>query len=425
MIDPATAARIVEAHWLTTPGIQAVFEAVETTGEDIRAVGGAVRNTLLGLPVSDIDLATTAPPEITLKAAEQAGLRAIPTGIDHGTITVLSAGEPYEVTTLRRDVETFGRQAKVVFGRDWREDANRRDFTMNALYADRHGTIHDPLDGLPDCVARCVRFIGEPETRIREDYLRILRFFRIHAAYGAGGFDEAGLRACIRQRDGLRHLSAERIGMEMKRLVAAPGAAAAVAVMEDAGLLEITTGGISRIADFSALRSLDEEAPETRVSSLGFAVLSGFIDEDVDRIADRFRMSNAERSQMHTALKAAALLHDLDQGDRPLLDALYQAGREGTVFGLLAVWARERAETRLDPHKDPFFRSALERVRNLPVPEFPVKGRDLLKAGIPSGPALGQAMKDLEHHWIASEYALDRTALLDLAMNRQAGPAGT
>jgi len=420
MEDPAHIADLCNAPWLTSPGIQAVFEAVENGGEDIRAVGGAVRNTLLGQSVSDIDLATTASPQTVLNAAERAGLRAIPTGIDHGTITILSGGEAYEVTTLRQDVETFGRQAKVVFGRDWREDAKRRDFTMNALYADRHGMIHDPLDGLSDCLSRRVRFIGEPETRIREDYLRILRFFRIHAAYGAGEFDEDGLVACIRQRDGLRHLSAERIGMEMKRLVAAPGAASALAIMEDAGLLEITTGGISRISDFAALRSLDPEAPETRNSSLGFAVLSGFIDEDVDRIADRFRMSNAERSQMHHALGAAAILRQPDRGDPPLLDAIYRVGREGTVLGLLAVWARERAETNFGDERDPLFRSALERARHLPIPEFPLKGRDLLKIGIPSGPELGLAIKDLEHKWIASHYALDRSTLLDLALNRQA-----
>ena len=167
------------ADWLRAPGIQAVFSAIEQGEDEARVVGGAIRNTLLGHPVPDVDIATTALPEVVMKRAQDAGLKPIGTGIDHGTITIVSEGFPYEVTTLREDVETFGRQARVVFGRDWKKDARRRDFTMNALYADRYGSLHDPLGGLDDCLARRVRFIGDPDNRIREDYLRILRFFRI------------------------------------------------------------------------------------------------------------------------------------------------------------------------------------------------------------------------------------------------------
>ena len=210
----ATADQILQqAEWLKSPGIQAVFAAIEQEGDEARVVGGAVRNTLLGHPVPDVDIATTASPETVMERARAAGLKPIGTGIDHGTITVVSSGYPYEVTTLREDVETFGRQARVVFGRNWTRDAERRDFTLNALYVDRHGRLHDPLGGLDDCLNRHVRFIGDPDTRIREDYLRILRFFRIYAAYGAGDMDADGLGACLRQRDGLRHLSAERIGL--------------------------------------------------------------------------------------------------------------------------------------------------------------------------------------------------------------------
>ncbi|GGB34800.1 poly(A) polymerase [Roseibium aquae] len=420
MVDPSSAPRLSNAPWLSAPGIQAVFRAVESLGEDIRAVGGAVRNTILECPVADIDLATTARPEAVLAAAEAAGLRSIPTGLDHGTVTIIADGAPYEVTTLRQDVETFGRQAKVVFGRDWRADALRRDFSMNALYADRAGTIHDPLNGLPDCLARRVRFIGDPATRIREDYLRILRFFRIHAAYGKGAFDNDGLLACIRQRDGLRQLSAERIGMEMKRLVAAPGAAEALAVMEDAGLLEITTAGVSRIADFRALRSLDQEAPETRHATLGFAVLSGFVDEDLDRIADRFRLSNAERNRMHGALRAAALMPQTPSGDVPIKTALYRVGREAAIEGVLAAWARARAKG-APPDVDEDFRAVLHAGRTLPIPDFPLKGRDFIEFGLAPGPELGRAMKALEAFWIDSGFDIGRDELLaKLAMSGSA-----
>jgi poly(A) polymerase len=402
---------LAQAPWLKSSSIQRVFEAIEQDGDQARAVGGAIRNTLLGEPVSDIDIATTARPDRVVERAEFAGLKAIPTGIDHGTITVISKGTPYEVTTLREDVETFGRQAKVAFGSSWIEDARRRDFTMNAIYADRHGEIHDPLDGLKDCLARRVRFIGNATERIREDYLRILRFFRIHAAYGRGTPDEVGLSACIQEREGLRHLSAERIGMEMKKLVAAPAAADAIALMEGSGLLEITTGGVSRIADYRALRSLDEIADETRSPELAFAVLSGFVDEDVDRLADRFRLSNAERKLMHGALAAAT---EIDREPAPLAvrKLLYRFGRKAVIDGILWVWAQARARNDREADERPF-QAALSEGRKAEIPVFPLKGADLIGAGLKPGPQLGETLSELEQAWIDTGFALDTKALLE------------
>lgn len=403
---------LANAPWLRASSIQKVFETIEQDGDKAMAVGGAVRNTLLGLPVADVDIATTALPEKVAERAKTKGLKVIPTGIDHGTVTVISSGEAYEITTLRQDVETYGRQARVVFGTDWSEDARRRDFTLNALYVDRHGTIEDPLGGLDDCLGRRVRFIGDPSERIREDYLRILRFFRIHAAYGDGKPDAAGLSACIRERDGLRHLSAERIGMEMKKLVRAPLAADCLALMEDSGLLEITTGGVSRIADFRALRGLDDHAPETRQPALCFAVLAGFVDEDLDRIADRFRLSNAERKKMHVALGATeAIKHGRGDPDVPKL--LYRHGREGLIDGLLALWAEQRASGS-GADKEEIFEKALGLARTGEIAVFPLQGADLMKVGIPAGPQIGATLTRLEQAWLASDFELDKAALLQL-----------
>lgn len=403
--------QLSNASWLQTPAIQRVFDAVEQDGDRAMVVGGAIRNSLLGLPVADVDIATTALPDEVAARGRENGLKVVPTGIDHGTVTLISKGMAYEVTTLRKDVETFGRQARVVFGTSWIDDARRRDFTLNAIYVDRHGEIYDPLGGVEDCHARRVRFIGDPEERIREDYLRILRFFRIHAAYGLGAPDRAGLSACIRERDGLRHLSAERIGVEMKKLVGAPLAADCLALMEDSGLLEITTGGISRIADFRALRSLDDVAEETRRPELGFAVLSGFVDEDLDRIADRFRLSNAERKRMHGALAAAT---DISAGgtDPEVFRLLYRHGRESFIDGLLAVWARAKAGgTSAD--REPVFCEALKQGRDLEIPAFPLKGADLMAAGLPAGPRIGETLKRLEEEWLDSRFSLSRKDLLE------------
>ncbi len=397
------------ADWLLTPSIQAVFSALERDGDGARVVGGAVRNTLLGHTVPDIDIATTATPQDVMRRSSEAGLKAIGTGIDHGTITVISGGFPYEVTTLREDVETYGRQARVVFGKDWTKDALRRDFTMNALYVDRHGTLHDPLGGLDDCFARRVRFIGDPDMRLREDYLRILRFFRIYAAYGDGEMDPEGLGACLRQRDGLRHLSAERIGHEMRRLVKAPRSAIAVKLMNDCGLFEIATGGLARIGDFEALRELDDIAAETRDPELGLTVLAGFVREDVVRVADRLRLSNAERMRMRTAWAVYKLFRQSDELPETKV-LLYAHGRQGAIDGLLAYWAAYNAEYRSG--EKPNFSDALSALRTSDIPVFPLKGADLIELGQRPGPEVGRVLRSLEKLWCESGFTLGKMELV-------------
>ena len=227
-----TAPSLRAEGWLKAPPLLRVFELLSMGGGTVRVIGGAVRNALLGVPVSDIDLATDLTPETVIERVTKAGLAVYPTGLDHGTVTVVADGAPFEVTTLRRDVETDGRRAVVAFTEDWHEDALRRDFTINALSCDVSGKVYDSVGGLEDLAARRIRFIGKAEDRIREDYLRILRFFRFNAAYGAGEPDARGLAACLALKSGLTQLSAERIGNEIMKLCATPRAADIAAIMQ-------------------------------------------------------------------------------------------------------------------------------------------------------------------------------------------------
>ena len=284
------------APWLERPETARVFAALEDSGVETRAVGGAVRNTLLGRPVTEIDLATTAVPEQVMALARKAGLKVVPTGIEHGTVTVIADGTPFEVTTLRRDVETFGRHATVAFTENWEEDARRRDFTLNALYAGSDGTVFDPLGGYEDVLAGRVRFIGDAEARIKEDYLRILRFFRFNAYYGKGPFDAAGLQASVRLRDGMAQLSAERIAGEVRRILAAPEAKRAIEALFDYGLLVAVLGGVPRLERFKRLVAIEAAAGRSRDAVLRLAALAVFVAEDADRVAARLHLSNAERA---------------------------------------------------------------------------------------------------------------------------------
>ena len=277
----------VSGDWIDTPATQAVCHAIEGAGHQALFVGGCVRNALLDRPVSDIDIATDADPHTVSDIAEKAGFKVAPTGIDHGTVTVIAQGIPHEVTTFRQDIETDGRRAVVAYSPHIEDDAARRDFTMNALYARRDGTVIDPLGGLPDLLARRLRFVGNADARIREDYLRILRFFRFHAIYGdpEGGIDAEGLAACARHAPAISGLSAERIGAEMRKLLAAEDPAPSVAAMERAGVLaQILPGGDARF--LAVLVHLEGGLPPRWLRRL--AVLGG---EDV---TDRWRLSRAE-----------------------------------------------------------------------------------------------------------------------------------
>ncbi|WP_249695846.1 CCA tRNA nucleotidyltransferase [Stappia sp. WLB 29] len=414
----------IKADWLGEPALQAVFDALEQAGDAVRVVGGAVRNTLLGVAVSDIDIATTAEPDTVIRRVEAAGLKAVPTGVDHGTVTVVSEGRAFEVTTLREDVETHGRHATVRFGRDWQHDAARRDFTMNALYAARDGTLFDPVGGLPDLAARRVRFIGEADRRIREDYLRILRFFRFHAQYGEGEPDAEGLAACERLKDGLAGLSAERIGAEMRKLVGARGAVATLEAMLDADIMPLVLVPHGGLAPFRALRALDALCASTREPALALAALSEGGEAELDALADRLRLSNAERRRMKAARLAADAARAKLAGGKPdpaepealrlsALELLYRHGREAATDGVLLAAAEARRAA-----DDAGLRALLAAVAALDVPRLPVSGGDLTKAGLAPGPKVGEGLRLAETHWIDSGFSLDRAALVSAVLGR-------
>jgi poly(A) polymerase len=393
------------AAWLEAAATQRLLAVLAVDGDEARVVGGAVRNALLGEAVEELDVATTATPDRISFRAEAAGFKAVPTGIEHGTITVVVDGTPFEVTTLRRDVETDGRRAKVVFGRDWDADAHRRDFTVNALSVTADGALHDPVGGYRDCVARRIRFIGDAEARIREDHLRILRFFRFHARFGAGAPDGDGLAAAMRLRHGLRALSAERVGQEMRKLVVAAGAPATVVAMSDAGLLQIALGGVARLDRFARHAALTRATGGGAAAAPALAALAVWLPEDVERLATRLRLSNAERQRMRAAAAAAA---DFARGGGPRADRArrWRLGAEACRDGLLICWADA-----LDPGSDADWRARLALAESF-APVLPVAGRDLVAAGIPPGPEVGRRLAALEALWIESDFALGRDELL-------------
>ena len=331
-------AQIRDAVWLKDGEVSRILALLDRDGEEARVVGGAVRNTLLGLPVSEIDVATTALPDEVVRRVEAAGYKAVPTGIEHGTITAIIDRHPIEVTTLRQDVETFGRKARVVFGRDWNADAARRDFTINALSASADGKVYDYVGGLADIASRRVRFIGDPQQRIAEDYLRILRFFRFHAYYGDGTPDGAGLHACIMGRDGLDMLSRERVRMELLKLLLAPHAAPTLAVMAETGILETVLGGVPLLASFENVVKVEAASgvPPNAVRRLG--ALGVQVKEDAERLSERLRLSNAESERLLALDRWWRISPVLDgQTSRALL---YHLGPQSFTDRVLLAWAR-------------------------------------------------------------------------------------
>jgi poly(A) polymerase len=382
----------LDVPWLRDPSARAVTAMLQGGGHQALFVGGCVRNALIGAPVADLDIATDAPPERVMALAAAAGLKAVPTGIDHGTVTVVSDHHPFEVTTFRRDVETDGRRAVVAFSADVAEDAARRDFTMNALYARPDGTVVDPTGrGLADLAARRVRFVGEPAARIAEDYLRILRFFRFHAWYGdpARGPDEDALAACAAARDGIERLSRERVGAEAVRLLAAPDPAPAVAAMAAAGVLERTLPGAAPggLVGLVAAERRAGAAPDwrRRLAALG----------DHAHWPERLRLSRADVKALAAIARArasaatpAALAYRF--GGEAARDAALLAAADGDAWpeDLEAALARGSAA------------------------RFPVRAADLPHL---RGPALGAALRRLEEAWIDSGFRLDRDALKGMA----------
>ncbi len=388
---------LANAEWLLATATQTVLECLTASGFGARVVGGAVRNALLGRPVADVDIATTATPVQVIAAARTRGLKTVATGLEHGTVTVIVAGKPFEVTTLRRDVETDGRHATVAFTDDWDADAARRDLTLNAIYCDANGEIFDPLGGIGDLLGRRVRFVGDAHERIREDYLRILRFFRFTAEYAEGVPDAAGLEASLAERTGLHTLSAERIRAEFIRLLVAPRALPTIAAMADYGLLtEIlpVAPRLGILARFVAIEAANDLTPNAmmRVAALTIAV-----HEDALHLAAKLRLSSAERDILVRA--ASLIVADPMLDDKVQRATLYRLGQSAFAEAVLLAWAR--GSSRVD---DPSWKSLLELPQRWRPTALPFSGRDIIARGVAPGPRIGQVLTKFETWWIANDF---------------------
>jgi len=387
--------------WMTAPDTAHVIAALSVNGE-ARFVGGAVRNALLGEPVLDIDIATTLPPDGAAEALRNAGIQVVPTGLEHGTLTAVVGGRPFEVTTLRRDISTDGRRATVAFTTNWALDAGRRDFTMNAIYADLEGRLYDPTGGIADLNAGRVRFVGDPLRRVREDYLRILRLFRFHAWYGKEPLDETALAAARDSRDGLRRLSGERIRKEILRLLEAPDPVPSLRAMEQCGVLDEILPVPCNIVRLRNLRRIWLARDEAPNAIIALAALLPSV-EEARALSTRLKLSNAERDRLVSALAPEPGV-SLDLDPAAMRRLLYRFGREK----FLDMLSLQQAE-------DPSARS-WDAIRDLALlwqrPEFPVDGADVKALGIAEGPQIGRLLAALERIWVEEDFLAGRDALL-------------
>ena len=375
--------------WMDEPPVQALLAGLMRGGIAARFVGGCVRDTVLGRPVGydDIDIAVDKPPETVMRALEAADLRVVPTGLKHGTVTAIVKGRPFELTTLRRDVETDGRRAVVAFTDDWLEDAKRRDFTFNAMYADPDGTIWDPFDGRADLLAGRVRFIGDPDQRIAEDHLRILRFFRFYAWFGRSPLDGAGFDACRRNAGTLSSLSAERVAKELLRLLAAPAPADALEAMVEAGALDHWLPEYAGAARLKALIAREDTPDPLRR-------LAAIVSPPATAVAKRLKLSTQQ------SLRLQLMLEPVAPGDlENRRAALYRLGTSLFIDRVL-----------LEGPDD--WRAALALARRWTPPELPINGADALALGLKPGPQVGALLEAVERWWIAGDFSADRAACL-------------
>ncbi len=382
--------RLEGAEWLSWPQVQKIFAVLDGAEGKTRAVGGVVRDSLIGVARqnTDIDMATELLPVTVMQRAKAAGIAAHPTGIDHGTVTLVLDGTSVEVTTLRQDIETDGRHAQVRFGTDWTADAQRRDFTINALYSLADGRLFDPLGGAGDLINGRVRFIGDAGQRIAEDGLRVYRFFRFSASHAREQFDADGLAACRDAAGKLEHLSRERVGHEMWRMLALPKVARTLGVMGEIGLLALDAETFHSLQRYEAVGG---QAAEARL-----AILAG---DDVDPLREGWRLSRAV-GDAAGRIRAAADLFAEDQ-----------TGLAAYRFGELAVEGLAAAAALGDWPRDRLMETARELAR-LPVAPMPVSGKDLIARGFAPGPELGRVLAELEKKWVESGFTLDPDDLL-------------
>jgi poly(A) polymerase len=396
-IDPAL------HPWMTAPETVQVMTALG----DARFVGGAVRNAMLGATVADVDIAVPMKPEEVLARLKAHDIKAIPTGLEHGTVTALAGGKLFEITSLRRDVETDGRHAVIAFTEDWAEDAARRDFTINAMYAALDGEIFDYATGIEDLIAGRVRFMGEARSRIAEDYLRILRLFRFHAWYGKGEIDAQALRAAAEARDKLQTLSGERVARELLRLLEAGNPAPVLRMMAATGILSELLPGALQLPRLERLATIDADNFFARDGLLRLAALLPDDTALAGQVADRLRLSNAERARLVGLLGGGPKIVSWlsAQGARGLL---YRIGPARFRDRVLLQWAAAPRDAGAIQ-----WRMLLTMAENWQQPRFPLTGRDVMAAGVAHGPEVGKVLSALEDWWVAADFAPDEGALRD------------
>ncbi|MDC0033227.1 CCA tRNA nucleotidyltransferase [Alphaproteobacteria bacterium] len=401
-----SAGKLKPEAWMTRHETAAVMRALMADGVTARFVGGCVRDAILGRAVNDIDIATAEPPSRVVALLEAAGLKAIPTGLDYGTVTAVVDGSPFEITTLRLDVEAFGRRARVAFTVDWVADAQRRDFTMNALFCDPDGTLYDPTGGLPDLKAGRVRFVGEARERIREDVLRVLRYFRLYAYYGTGPADQDALQACQEMAPKISTLSAERIWSELKRLLGAPAPVGVLDLMADWNVLRYAlpeAGTRHLLARLIAV--------ETRASAYPDVIrrLSSLLDIDdagVIEFAGRLRLSKVETRRLR-ALVNPPTCPSVNSTEAQNRAILYRSGADLFADLVLVCWAAGV------PGNESAWEDLISLADRLPVSDFPIGGRDAIALGVPSGERVGDLLSIVERWWINNNFEPDRAACLE------------
>lgn len=383
----------IDADWLDWPLCRKLTASLGA--DKVRFVGGAVRDTLLGRPIKDVDAATVWPPEETRRRLETANIKVIPTGLQHGTVTAVADGHAIEVTTLRRDVETDGRRAVVAFTGDWVEDARRRDFTMNALYLSADGTLFDPFGGVADAKAGHVRFIGEAEGRIHEDVLRIMRFFRFHAHYGKGGMDGGGLDACRKHAALLEGLSAERMRDELLKLLCARNPVPCLQAMSEADIWQHTPIADADVHAVSEMIKAEKQlgAPPDMLMRLA-ALTDG---RPVGRV---LRLSGAQSKTLKAIIAGFAAAPPADA--RAMRAFVY---RHGVDAGVASVLRHQQARKG----------AMLEAIQAWDRPIFPLRGRDLINMGLAPGPKVSETLRHLEDQWLEEDFSADRDTLLKRA----------
>jgi poly(A) polymerase len=406
--------RLDPQPWMTAPETRAVIAALTADGAEVRFVGGCVRDAVIGRPVSDIDIATHDAPERVMALLAKAGITAVPTGLQHGTVTAVTGKAHFEITTLRRDVETFGRRAAVAFTNDWTEDAARRDLTINALFCAPDGRLFDPFGGVADLRARRVRFVGDAETRIREDVLRLLRFFRFYAHYGAPPPDAEALAATRALAPLLPTLSGERVRAETLKLLLAPDPASVVTLMRDQNVLAHFLPEGSNLARLAALVTVEGIAPAQAVPQAdAIRRLAALVDGGAPAaraVAQRLRLSNDERDRLVALCGGPWPMVDLDRAARRRL--LYELGRDRFRDAALIAWAGAVAQAPAVERRESEDWRDLLAVAAADPPSFPLRGRDALALGLAPGPEIGRLIAAVERWWIDGDFRADRAACL-------------